>query len=65
LPQKPVYRVALNSFDSQSGGLRFLTVAKLVARPSSNRVLHTIQTRDALIDFFLTRQKIGHASLLV
>jgi 2',3'-cyclic-nucleotide 2'-phosphodiesterase/3'-nucleotidase len=65
LPDKPAYRIALNSYDSQSGGLRFPTVAKLVATPSNRRILHAIQIRDALIDFFLTRQKVNHASLLV
>lgn len=65
LPDKDSYRVALNSYDSQSGGQRFTTVAKLVARASSQRILHPIQTRDALIDFFLTRQKVGRALLLV
>jgi 2',3'-cyclic-nucleotide 2'-phosphodiesterase/3'-nucleotidase len=65
LPEKPAYRIALNSYDSQSGGQRFLTVAKLVANPSNRRVLHPIQIRDALIDFFLTRQKISRTSLLV
>jgi 2',3'-cyclic-nucleotide 2'-phosphodiesterase/3'-nucleotidase len=65
LPAKPVYRIALNSYDSQSGGQRFLTVAQLVARPSSHRIFYPIQIRDALIDFFVTRQKVGRASLLV
>ena len=65
LPVKPSYRIALNSYDSQSGGQRFPTVAKLVARPSSRRVLHPIQIRGALIDFFVTRRKISRASLLV
>jgi len=65
LPLKPAYRIALNSYDSQSGGQRFPTVAKLVARPSSRRILHPIQIRDALIDFFLARQKVGRALLLV
>jgi 2',3'-cyclic-nucleotide 2'-phosphodiesterase/3'-nucleotidase len=65
LPDKPVYRIALNSYDSQSGGQRFLTVGQLVGRPSSHRILYPIQIRDALIDFFLTRQKVGRASLLV
>jgi len=65
LPVKPAYRIALNSYDSQSGGQRFPTVAKLVARPSSRRVLHPIQIRDAFVDFFLVRQKVGGASLLV
>jgi 2',3'-cyclic-nucleotide 2'-phosphodiesterase (5'-nucleotidase family) len=65
LPARPAYRIAMNSYDSQSGGERFPTVAKLVARASSGRVLHPIQIRDALIDFFLVRQKVGRASLLV
>jgi hypothetical protein len=65
LPEKPAYRIALNSYDSQSGGQRFPTVAKLVASPSNHRILHPIQIRDALIDFFLARQKVGRASLLV
>ena len=65
LPPKPAYRIALNSYDSQSGGQRFPTVAKLVARASSKRILHPILIRDALIDFFLVRQKVGRASLLV
>jgi 2',3'-cyclic-nucleotide 2'-phosphodiesterase/3'-nucleotidase len=65
LPVKPAYRIALNSYDSQSGGQRFPTVAKLVARASNQRILHPIQIRDALIDFFLARQKVGRASLLV
>ncbi len=65
LPDKPLYRIALNSYDSQSAGQRFPVVGKLVARPSSHRILHPIQTRDALIDFFLTRQKVNHTSLLV
>jgi 5'-nucleotidase / UDP-sugar diphosphatase len=62
---KPVYRIALNSYDSQSAGQRFPTVAKLVASASSHRVFHPIQIRDALIDFFVTRQKVNKASLLV
>ena len=65
LPVKPTYRIALNSYDSQSAGQRFTTVAKLVAHPSNRRILHPIQIRDALIDFFLERQKVGRASLLV
>jgi len=65
LPVKPAYRIAFNSYDSQSGGQRFPTVARLVARPSIRRILHPIQIRDALIDFFLDRKKVSRASLLV
>jgi 5'-nucleotidase / UDP-sugar diphosphatase len=65
LPDKPVYRVAFNSYDSQSGGQRFPLIARVVAQPSNRRVLHPIGIRDALIDFFVTRQRVSKASLLV
>lgn len=65
LTDKPAYRIALNSYDSQSAGQRFPVLGKLVAQSSSRRVLYPMQTRDALIDFFLERQKINRASLLV
>ncbi len=65
LAPKPTYRVALNSYDSQSAGQRFPILARLVARPSSRRVLHPLQTREALIDFFLDRPEVSRESLLV
>ena len=65
LPDRPRYRVALNSYDSQSGGQRLLEVARLVAAPENRRVLHPVEIRAALIDFFAARQKVSRASLLV
>ena len=65
LPDKPTYRIALNSYDSQSGGGRFPVVAKLVAQPGSNRVLQSLDTRGALIDFFVAQKKVSKASLLI
>jgi 2',3'-cyclic-nucleotide 2'-phosphodiesterase (5'-nucleotidase family) len=65
LPEKPFYRVALNAYDAQSGGERFLTVAKLAQDPANLRKLYPIFTRDALIDFFVDREKIGKTDLLV
>jgi hypothetical protein len=65
VPIKPIYRVAINSYDSQSGGGRFQVAARIVARASSRRILHPVQVRDSLIDFFATRKKIGKSSLLV
>jgi 2',3'-cyclic-nucleotide 2'-phosphodiesterase/3'-nucleotidase len=65
LPDKAAYRIALNTYDSQSGGQRFLLTAKLVGQASSRRVLHSVQIRDALIDFFVARQTVSRASLLV
>jgi 2',3'-cyclic-nucleotide 2'-phosphodiesterase/3'-nucleotidase len=65
LSAQKTHRVAVNSYDSQSGGQRYPLLARLAARASSRRRLYPIQTRDALIDFFVTRQKISKASLLV
>ena len=65
LPARPTYRLALNSYDSQSGGGRFPVLAKMVADPANHRALHAVQIRDALIDFFVTRQEVGRGSLLV
>lgn len=65
LPAKSTYRIALNSFDSQSAGGRFPLAARLASRPSSNRILHSIYIREALVDFFVSRGKVSRASLLV
>jgi len=65
LPDKPRYRVALNSYDAQSGGQRLLKVARLAAAPENRRVLHDIEIRAALVDFFATRQRVSRTSLLV
>ena len=65
MPAKSSYRVALNSYDSQSGGGRFPLLGQLVANPANRRVLYPTQIRDALIDFFVTRGKISKAALLV
>jgi 2',3'-cyclic-nucleotide 2'-phosphodiesterase (5'-nucleotidase family) len=62
-PQR-TYRVAVNSHDSQSAGGRLPVLAGLVAAPNARRVLHPVETRDATIDFFTTRGKVGAADLL-
>jgi 2',3'-cyclic-nucleotide 2'-phosphodiesterase (5'-nucleotidase family) len=51
------YVIAFNSFDARSGGHHFMKLRVLLDRPESNRVLHSVQTRDAVIDYF-RRHKI-------
>jgi 2',3'-cyclic-nucleotide 2'-phosphodiesterase (5'-nucleotidase family) len=51
------YVVAVNSFDARSAGHHFMKLRALLDRPESNCVLHPIQTRDAVIDYF-RRHKI-------
>jgi len=46
------YIVALNSFDSRSAGHHFMKLRALLETPSANCVMHPVQTRDALIDYF-------------
>src|SRR5436190_4522079 len=57
LDRSEKYVIAFNSFDSRSGGHHFMKLRALLETPSANSTLHTIQTRDALIDYF-QRHKI-------
>jgi hypothetical protein len=56
------YVIAVNSFDARSGGHHFMNLRALLDRPESNCVLHPVQTRDAVIDYFRRHkvvQRIG------
>ena len=53
------YVIALNSFDARSAGHHFLKLRALLETQSANCVMHPVQTRDALIDYF-RRHKIVH-----
>jgi len=56
------YVIAVNSFDARSGGHHFMKLRGLLDRPESNCVLHPVQTRDAVIDYFRRHkvvQRIG------
>jgi len=46
------YIIAVNSFDARSAGHHFMKLRALLDRPESNCILHPVQTRDALIDYF-------------
>jgi 2',3'-cyclic-nucleotide 2'-phosphodiesterase/3'-nucleotidase len=46
------YVLAFNSFDSRSAGHHFMRLRALLDTPSANCVLHPVQTRDAVIDYF-------------
>ena len=53
------YVIAFNSFDSRSAGHHFMKLRALLETPSANCVMHPVQTRDALIDYF-RRHKVVH-----
>ncbi len=57
------YTIALNSYDAQSGGQRFMKLRDLIKAPESQSAFHPIETRDAMIDFFLSKREISPASL--
>jgi 2',3'-cyclic-nucleotide 2'-phosphodiesterase/3'-nucleotidase len=57
LDRSKKYVVGFNSFDSRSGGHHFMKLRALLERPEAKCVLHPVQTRDALIDYF-QRHKI-------
>jgi 2',3'-cyclic-nucleotide 2'-phosphodiesterase (5'-nucleotidase family) len=46
------YAIALNSFDARSAGHHFMKLRASLETPSANCVMHPVQTRDALIDYF-------------
>jgi 2',3'-cyclic-nucleotide 2'-phosphodiesterase/3'-nucleotidase/5'-nucleotidase len=46
------YTIAFNTFDSRSAGHRFMKLRALLETPSATCVMHDVQTRDALIDYF-------------
>jgi 2',3'-cyclic-nucleotide 2'-phosphodiesterase/3'-nucleotidase len=53
------YRIAFNTFDSRSGGHHFMKLRDLLEKPQTRCTLHSLQTRDALIDYFV-RHKTVH-----
>jgi len=53
------YVIALNSFDSRSAGHHFMKLRALLEMPSAKSVMHPVQTRDALIDYF-RHHKVVH-----
>jgi 5'-nucleotidase / UDP-sugar diphosphatase len=52
------YTVAFNTFDSRSGGHRFMKLRALLEAPSAKCILHPVQTRDAVIDYFRRHQVV-------
>src|SRR6266704_2446924 len=56
------YIIAVNSFDARSGGHHFMKLRALLDRPESNCVLHPVQTRDALINYFRRHKIVNRIS---
>jgi 2',3'-cyclic-nucleotide 2'-phosphodiesterase/3'-nucleotidase len=56
------YIIAVNSFDGRSGGHHFMKLRALLGRPEANCVLHPVQTRDALINYFRQHKVVNRIS---
>ena len=59
LERSKKYVIAFNSFDSRSAGHHFMRLRALLEMPVAKCVMHPVQTRDALINYF-RRHKIVH-----
>jgi 2',3'-cyclic-nucleotide 2'-phosphodiesterase (5'-nucleotidase family) len=53
------YSIAFNSFDSRSGGHRFMKLRALLETPATRCRLQSVQTRDVLIEYFRKHQVVG------
>jgi 5'-nucleotidase / UDP-sugar diphosphatase len=56
------YVIALNTFDSRSGGHRFMKLRSLLEQSVTNCRPHDVQTRDTLIDYFRRHQVVRKLS---
>jgi 2',3'-cyclic-nucleotide 2'-phosphodiesterase/3'-nucleotidase len=52
------YRIAFNTFDSRSGGHHFMKLRELLENAATHCTLHPLQTRDALIEYFLHHKTV-------
>ena len=57
------FLIAFNTFDSRSGGHRFMKLRSLLERPESNCAFHPVQTRDTLIDYFRRHKVVQRIAL--
>src|SRR2546430_8713924 len=52
------YSIAFNTFDSRSGGHRFMKLRALLETPATRCTFDPVQTRDAMIDYFRRHQGV-------
>lgn len=53
------YRILFNSYDSQSGGRKMMKLREMMSEKASNSKLLPINTREALIDYFLDHKVVS------
>lgn len=57
------YRIAFNTWDAQSGGGRLMRLRRILSEPESKKTVHTVQTRQSLIEYFLDKQVVDETHL--
>lgn len=57
------YRIALNSYDAQSGGRRYLKLNEIATVAAAKLETYDIQSREALIEFFTEKKVISKSDL--
>ncbi len=57
------YLIALNGFDAQSGGRRYPQLQELCAASDAKLTLHSVESRDAVIEFFTEKKTVKPADL--
>ena len=57
------YRIALNSYDAQSGGRRYNKLNELADSADAKSEVFDVQSREAVIEFFTEKKSIGKAEL--
>ena len=63
LPPDRRVTLAINSYDAQSAGQRLPRLHEIVNSPGANARFHEVETRDAVIEFFLKHKSIDRKSL--
>ncbi|MCF7675021.1 MAG: bifunctional metallophosphatase/5'-nucleotidase [Akkermansiaceae bacterium] len=53
------YRIALNSYDAQSGGRRFQALNRIATSAAAGQEFFEIQSREAVVEFFTEKKSIG------
>ena len=57
------YRIALNSYDAQSGGMRYTTLQEVAASVDAKSEVYDVQSRESLIEYFTEKKSITRKDL--
>ena len=57
------YRIALNSFDAQSGGQRFPKLREIASSTEAKSEVFPVQSREALVEYFTEKKHISKQDL--